>query len=79
MRRYGGAVTVVLVTGMSGTGKRDAEQERIRDDLANVTAEIDTRTPLDEVVDGLERIADGLRHRIERSYWVDSALTFTLA
>jgi len=56
-------------------GKRDAERERILDDLANVepllrtgaTAEIDTCTPLDEVVDALERIADGVRHRIERS------------
>jgi hypothetical protein len=51
------------------------ERERIRNDLANVepllrsgaTAEIDTRTPLDEVVDALERIADGVRQRIERS------------
>jgi thymidylate kinase len=56
-------------------GKRDAERERIFDDLANVepllragaTAEIDTCTPLDEVVDRLERIADGVRHRVERS------------
>jgi dephospho-CoA kinase len=56
-------------------GKRDAERERIFDDLANVepllragaTAEIDTCTPLDEVVDRLERIADGVRHRVEPS------------
>jgi broad-specificity NMP kinase len=53
-------------------GKRDAERERILDDLANVepllrvgaTAEIDTRTPLDRVVDALERIADGARQPI---------------
>ena len=50
-------------------GKRDAERERIRDDLANVepllragaTAEIDTRIPLSEVVAALERIADDVR------------------
>jgi dephospho-CoA kinase len=53
-------------------GKRDAERERILADLANAeprlragaTAEIDTRAPLDEVVDALERIADSVRHRI---------------
>ena len=46
-------------------GKSDAERERILSDLAAVepllrrgaTAEIDTRAPLDEVVDALERIA----------------------
>jgi hypothetical protein len=54
-------------------GKRDTERERILDDLAKVepllrqgaTAEIDTRTPLDGVVDALERIADTVQHRIE--------------
>ncbi len=54
-------------------GKRDAERERILDDLGNVepllragtTGEIDTCTPLDEVVDALERIADSVRHRSE--------------
>jgi dephospho-CoA kinase len=56
-------------------GKRDTERARILDDLAKVepllraraTAEIDTRAPLDEVVDALENIADTLRRRIERS------------
>jgi dephospho-CoA kinase len=46
-------------------GKTEAERSRIRHDLANVepllragaTAELDTRLPLEEVVDGLERIA----------------------
>jgi dephospho-CoA kinase len=46
-------------------GKREAERNRILDDLANVepllragaTAEIDTRAPLEEVADALERIA----------------------
>jgi dephospho-CoA kinase len=50
-------------------GKTDAERDRILDDLANIepllragaTAEIDTRAPLDEVVDALERIADVVR------------------
>ena len=53
-------------------GKRDAERDRILDDLAKVepplragaTAEIDTRTPLDEVVDALEKIADAVRRRM---------------
>jgi len=53
-------------------GKRDAERDRILDDLAKVepllragaTAEIDTRTPLDEVVDALEKIADSVRRRM---------------
>jgi dephospho-CoA kinase len=53
-------------------GKRDAERDRILDDLATVepllragaTAEIDTRTPLDEVVDALEKIADTVRRRM---------------
>jgi adenylate kinase family enzyme len=48
-------------------GKSDAERERILGDLDAVepllrrgaTAEIDTRAPLDEVVDALERIASG--------------------
>ena len=56
-------------------GKRDAERDRILDDLAKVepllragaTAEIDTRTPLDEVVDALENIADTVRRRFKRS------------
>ena len=56
-------------------GKHDAERDRILDDLAKVepllragaTAEIDTRAPLDEVVDALESIADTVRRRIERS------------
>jgi hypothetical protein len=56
-------------------GKRDAERDRILDDLANVepllraaaTAEIDTRAPLGEVVDALESIADTVRRRLERS------------
>jgi dephospho-CoA kinase len=55
-------------------GKRDAERDRILDDLAKVepllreraTAEIDTRAPLDEVVDALESIADAVRRRIDR-------------
>lgn len=55
-------------------GKRDAERDRILYDLAKVepllcagaTAEIDTRAPLDEVVDALESIADTVRRRIER-------------
>ncbi len=46
-------------------GKSDVERERILSDLAEVepllrrgaTAEVDTRAPLDEVVDALERIA----------------------
>jgi len=46
-------------------GKREAERDRILDDLAKVepllragaTAEIDTRAPLEEVADALERIA----------------------
>ena len=53
-------------------GKRDAERYRIIDDLAKVEpplrasamAEIDTRAPLDEVVDTLESIADTVRRRI---------------
>jgi hypothetical protein len=48
-----------------------AERDRILDDLAKVepllragaTAEIDTRVPLDEVVDALERIADTVARR----------------
>jgi NAD(P)-dependent dehydrogenase (short-subunit alcohol dehydrogenase family) len=52
-------------------GKSDAERDRILDDLAKVepllragaTAEIDTRVPLDEVVDALERIADTVARR----------------
>lgn len=56
-------------------GKRDAERDRILYDLATVepllragaTAEIDTRAPLDKVVDALESIVDNVRYRIERS------------
>jgi dephospho-CoA kinase len=52
-------------------GKRDGERDRILDDLAKVepllrasaTAEIDTRAPLDEVVDALESIADTVQRR----------------
>jgi dephospho-CoA kinase len=54
-------------------GKRDAERERILDDLTSVeplpragaTAEIDTLAALDEVVDALERIADSVRYRLD--------------
>ena len=54
-------------------GKRDAEGDRILHDLATVepllragaTTEIDTRAPLDEVVDGLESIADTVRRRVD--------------
>jgi broad-specificity NMP kinase len=54
-------------------GKREAERDRILYDLATVepllragaTAEIDTRTPLDEVVNGLESIADTVRRRVD--------------
>jgi dephospho-CoA kinase len=54
-------------------GKREAERDRILADLANVepllragaTAEIDTRAPLDEVVEALEGIAATVQHRIE--------------
>jgi len=54
-------------------GKHAAEQDRILYDLATIepllragaTAEIDTRAPLDEVVDGLESIADTVRRRVD--------------
>ena len=54
-------------------GKRDAERDRILYDLAKVepllragaTAEIDTRAPLDEVVDALEGIAKTVGRRID--------------
>ncbi len=54
-------------------GKRDAERDRILYDLAKVepllragaTAEIDTRAPLNEVVDALESIADAVRRRTQ--------------
>lgn len=57
--------------GSNAFGKRDAERNRILDDLAKVepllragaTAEIDTRAPLDEVVDALESIAGTGRRR----------------
>jgi dephospho-CoA kinase len=56
-------------------GKRDVERDRILDDLARVepllragaTVEIDTRAPLDEVVDALESIADTLNRRVGSS------------
>ena len=56
-------------------GKRDAERDRILDDLAKVelllrpgaTAEIDTRAPLDQVADALESIAVAVRRRGGRS------------
>jgi hypothetical protein len=49
----------------------EAERKRILHDLATVeprlragaTAEIDTRAPLDEVVDALERIAESIASR----------------
>ena len=54
-------------------GKRDADRDRILYDLATVepllragaTAEIDTRAPLDDVVDGLESIADTVRRCVD--------------
>lgn len=56
-------------------GKRDAERERILDDLAKVdpllragaSAEIDTGAPLDKVVDALEAIGDTVLSRMETS------------
>ena len=55
----------VAKRGTNDFGKTDAERARILSDLATVepllrrgaTAEIDTRAPIDEVVDALERIA----------------------
>jgi len=55
----------VATRGTNDFGKTDAERARILSDLATVepllrrgaTAEIDTRAPIDEVVDALERIA----------------------
>jgi len=52
-------------------GKLDAERDRILDDLvtvepllrASATAEIDTRAPLDVVVDAIERVAEIRRHQ----------------
>jgi len=54
-------------------GNRDVERDRILHDLANVepllraaaTTEIDTRAPLDEVVDALEAIAGSVQRRAE--------------
>ena len=54
-------------------GKRDCERDRILSDLAKVepllragaTAEFDTRTPLDDVVDALESIAGTVRRSSE--------------
>ena len=56
----------VASRGTNAFGKRDAERNRILDDLARVepllragaTAEIDTRAPLNEVVDALESLAN---------------------
>jgi dephospho-CoA kinase len=56
----------VASRGTNQFGKRDAERQRILEDLARVepllrtgaTAEIDTRAPLDEVVDALESLAN---------------------
>ena len=55
----------VAVRKTNDFGKSDSERDRIVQDLAayepllraTSTAEIDTRAPLDEVVDALERIA----------------------
>ena len=55
----------VAVRKTNDFGKADTERDRIMNDLATfepllragATAEIDTRSPLDEVVDELERIA----------------------
>jgi len=55
--------------------KRDAERERILDDLARVepllrasaTAEIDTRAPLGKVVDALEAIGAAVLRLAEAS------------
>jgi dephospho-CoA kinase len=61
----------VASRGSNAFGKSAPERDRILHDLATVepllragaTAEIDTRAPLEEVVDTLERIADGVRRR----------------
>ena len=58
----------VTSRGTNPFGKRDAERNRILDDLARVepllraraTAEIDTRAPLDEVVDALVSLANAV-------------------
>jgi broad-specificity NMP kinase len=57
--------------GTNTFGKCEAERKRILNDLATVeprlrtgvTAEIDTRAPLDEVVNALERIAESIASR----------------
>jgi dephospho-CoA kinase len=56
-------------------GRTDAERDRIAEDLATVepllrervTAEIDTRAPVDEVVNELERIAASVTNRVRAS------------
>jgi dephospho-CoA kinase len=61
----------VAVRKTNDFGKSDAERDRIVQDLttfepllrATSTAEIDTRAPLHEVVDALERIANTLTSR----------------
>jgi hypothetical protein len=61
----------VAVRETNDFGTTDAERDRIVQDLttfepllrATSTAEIDTRTPLHEVVDALERIASTLTSR----------------
>jgi hypothetical protein len=63
----------VTSRGSNAFGKRDADRDRILYDLATVepllragaTAEIDTRAPPDEVVDGLESIAETVRRRVD--------------
>jgi shikimate kinase len=61
----------VAVRETNDFGKTDAQRDQILDDLATVepllragaTVEIDTRAPLDEVVDELERIAGTVPRR----------------
>jgi hypothetical protein len=56
----------VAQRGTNAFGKRDVERDRILDDMARVepllragaTVEIDTRVPLNEVVDALESLAN---------------------
>jgi dephospho-CoA kinase len=64
----------VVTRDTNNFGKSERERRRILHDLATyeprlragATAEIDTRAPLDEVVDALESTADTVRHRVER-------------
>jgi dephospho-CoA kinase len=61
----------VATRGTNDFGKSDVERDFILQDLALVepllrsgaTAEIDTRAPLDEVADELERVAGGVTRR----------------